>query len=622
MAGPGQTCYTAAMSKPMLRALLTAAALILALNLLLFTYARFVILPLLGALFLLALCVGLGDALAARLRVAGAGVPVKAGLGLTAVTAIFFLLGTLRLLSTPFILAFFAAALAVFARRFLVGGEAGGNRRRALEFFSRPVAEYAVFLLPLVYASLPPTFYDSLVYHLGIPNLYLQWGGFVPTPHFVFANTFIYYEISLIPAVFLGDLVPRLFHFLLGTLFMLFVADEAVSAWGAKRRLAVLLAAVSMPMSLFLLATCKNDLIGAWFIFLAISRFRRGDWKLAAVFWGFAVGVKSFNLLPLALFALVAFRPWKPGELRRLLLTGAIVILVLSPLLAKNWLLAGNPVFPFLPKAFPTEHWDAGRFRIMQEDVGAVARAPADLLRLPYDLSFFNHGYGGLAGPLALIFLPFLLLGPVRGKRWLAWALMLLACAPWLTASMRFVHAAFVVLAVFAAIACESAAAKLLRAVFFLVVLLNFSLGFAMLEKFYQGHTAWGGTLAPDEYRERFFPAFPAFAYLNRRVPANARILLLGEARSYYLRVRCQLSSAIDHGIAGKYLRDSRDAREFLAAVRRDGFTHLLVNFSELKRLSKRYRALGEEEEARLHSFLGELTPLFRSGALAVYRCD
>ena len=59
-----------------------------------------------------------------------------------------------------------------------------------------------------------------------------------------------------------------------------------------------------------------------------------------------------------------------------------------------------------------------------------------------------------------------------------------------------------------------------------------------------------------------------------------------------------------------------------IAAVRRDGFTHLLVNFSELKRLSKRYRALGEEEEARLHSFLGELTPLFRSGALAVYRCD
>ncbi len=622
MAGPGRTCYTAAMSKPMLRALLTAAALILALNLLLFTYARFVVLPLLGALFLLALCVGLGDALAGRLRVAGASLPVKAGLGLAATTAVFFLLCSLRALSAPVLLAYYALALAVFVRRFLAGGAAGENRRRALEFFSRPVAEYAVFLLPLVYACLPPTFYDSLVYHLGIPNLYLQWGGFVPTPRFVFANTFIYYEISLIPAVFLGDLVPRLFHFLLGTVFLLSVADEAVAAWGAKRRLAVLLAAVSMPMSLFLLATCKNDLVGGWFVFLAISRFRRGDWKLAAVFWGFAVGVKSFNLLPLALFALLAFRPWKPGQLRRLLLTGAIVILVLSPLLAKNWLLAGNPVFPFLPGAFPSEHWDAGRYRVMQEDVGAVARAPADLLRLPYDLFFFNHGYGGLAGPLALIFLPLLLLGPVREKRWLAWALLLLVCAPWLTASMRFVHVAFVVLAAFAAIACEAAASRLLRAVFFLVVFLNFSLGFAMLEKFYQGHAAWGGTLAPDEYRERFFPAFPAFAYLNRRAPGNAKILLVGEARNYYLRVPYQLSSALDHGIAGKYLSGSRSAREFLAALRRDGFTHLLVNSSELERLRRRYRILGEEEEARLRSFLGELTPLFQRGALAVYRCD
>ena len=109
------------------------------------------------------------------------------------------------------------------------------------------------------------------------------------------------------------------------------------------------------------------------------------------------------------------------------------------------------------------------------------------MLRLPYDLSFFNHGYGGLVGPFFLVFLPFLILGPVREKKWLVWALLILAAAPFFTASLRFVYIVFVVLAIFAVRAYEAAAGKLLRAVFCLLIALNFVMGFAMLEKFYLG---------------------------------------------------------------------------------------------------------------------------------------
>ena len=66
----------------------------------------------------------------------------------------------------------------------------------------------------------------------------------------------------------------------------------------------------------------------------------------------------------------------------------------------------------------------------MQDDVGRMARTPGDRIRLPYDLSFFNNGYGGLVGPFFLVFLPFLLLGPVRDKKWLLWALLVLAAPP------------------------------------------------------------------------------------------------------------------------------------------------------------------------------------------------
>jgi len=607
------------MNKPILRLILSAAAVIFTLNLLLFNYSQFVILPLLGALFLLAALIGLGDGMAGLFKISAAGILEKAALGLMAAAAYFYLAGFFGILNPGTVLAFFTASAAVFLLRFLAGQGAGERRAEVKKFFARPLSEYGVFLIPLVYAALPPSFYDTLVYHLGIPNLYLRSGGFVATPQFVYANTFIYYEISLIPAVFLGELVPRLFHFFLGALFVLAVADEAVARWGVRKKLPLILAIVSLPMTLFLLVTCKNDLIGAIFIFLAIQRHRRGNWKLAAVFWGFAVGSKYFNLLPLALFMLLTTRPWKKSDLKKLALTALVVILLVSPLLIKNMRFTGNPFFPFLSKAFPSALWDGDRFERMQNDVGRIVHAPADVIRLPYALSFFNHGYGGLVGPLFLIFLPFLLLAPQTEKKWLSWALLVLASAPFLTASLRFVYVVFVVLAIFVLRALEAAAGKLLKAVFYLLIAGNFVMGVALLEKFYSAHGAWSGNLSPEQYREKFFPAYPAFAFINAKAPAGARILIAGEARNYYLHRPYRLSSALDYCILNPYLERSGNAAEFAAAIKKDGFSYLLVNFHELERLQKSYANMAAAGERKLMEFLRDLTPVFVRGPVCLY---
>jgi len=608
------------MGKPILRVVLSVAAVIFTVNLLLFNYSQHVILPLLGALLLLAACIGLGDALAAMFRVSAAGFLDKAGLGLMATTAYFCLAGSFHLLNRWVILFYFAGSLAVILGRFLPSRSREKSRAGLAAFFVRTPAEYAVFLVPLVYAALPPSFYDSLVYHLGIPNLYLQSGGFIPTPQFVFANTFIYYEIVLIPAVFLGDLVPQLFHFFLGALFVLAVADEAVESWGVRKKLNLLLALSSLPMTLFLLATCKNDMAGAIFIFLAIMRFRRGDWKLSAAFWGFAVRIKYSNLLPLAVFMLVAFRPWRKVDLKKLVLTALVVVLVVSPLMVKNLRFTGNPVFPFLNEVFRSPYWDADLLSRFQQEIGVMVHSPADVLRLPYDLSFFNHGYGGLVGPFFLVFLPFLLLRPIRDKKWLLWALLVLAAAPFFTSSLRYVFASFVILTIFAVRAGEAAGGKLVRALFFLLIALNFVMGFAMLEKFYQAHSLWSGAYSPEQYREHFFPAYPAFAYVNRQAPSGAKVLLVGEARNFYLKRPYRLSSAHDHCLLKKYLGAARNASEFIAAVHADGFSYLLVNFSELERLQAIYAILTTEEKGKLLLFLRAMTPEFRQGPLGVYR--
>jgi hypothetical protein len=615
---PGDDIVTG-MNKKSLRAILMLAAALFTLNLICFNYSQYAVLPALAAMLLLVALVGVGDALAAWLRIVPAGILDKAGLGLMAATAYFFLAGYLKILNRWAVLLFFAVSLSLAAWRSIVGRRQGDGWFGLAGFLSRPAGEYAAFLVPLIYAVLPPVFYDSLVYHLGIPNLYLQNGGFIATPQFVFANTFIYYEISLIPAVFLGDLVPRLFHFLLGTIFLLAVADEAAERWGIRGKARLLLALVSLPMTLFLLVTCMNDLAGAIFIFLAIRHFQRRNWKLAAAFWGFAVGIKYFNLLPFALFLAIAVKPWRKPELKKALLMALIVLLAVSPLVLKNFRFTGNPVFPFLSSVFPSPFWDEGRFQLLRNDVGRIVRSPNDFIKLPYSLSFFNHGYGGLVGPLFLVLLPFLLLAPVRQKTWLLWALLLLAIAPFMTANLRFVYIAFVLLAIFALQALETSGGRALKAIFHLLVAVNFALGFSMLEKFYKAHSAWDGELSPEEYKGSFFPAYPVFAFVNASTPARARVLVAGEARNYYLKRPYQVSSALDHGILKKYLSPSRTADEFFAAVGKAGFSYLLVNFSEQARMQGTYAQLSAEEYEKVTAFLRLRQPVFRAGPVCLY---
>jgi hypothetical protein len=608
------------MNQRIVRILLLSAAVIFSANLILFSYGQWLVFPLLGAMGLLvAVCVP-GFFIARTCGVAAAGIPEAAALGLMASAGYFYLVSFMKILSAPAILAFFAGSTLLLLFLLLDKGRRREGAAGVKLFFMRPLPEFIVFAFPLFYAALPPSFYDSLVYHLGIPNLYLQSGGFVATPQLVFANTFIYYEIALIPGVFLGEVVPRLFHFLLGAIFILAVADEAVENWGVKGRLKLLLAILSLPMTLFLLVTCKNDLPGAFFIFLAIKHYRRQNAKLSAVFWGFAVGIKYFNLLPLAFFLLLTIRPWKRADLKKLAVTALIVLLAVSPLMLKNYHFSGNPFFPFLQKIFPAPYWDGARQSQLQAEVGRIVHAPGDFIKLPYNLSFFAYGYGGLVGPFFLIFLPFLLLRPVAQKKWLLWAALVLASAPFFTGSLRFIYAVFVLLAVFAVQAYEAAGGRTLKTIFYLLIVVNFVMGFALLEKFYLAHYMLSGKLNSQQYKEYFFPAYPVFAYVNANAPPGARILLAGEARSYYLKRPYQVSSAMDYCILKKYLGQSLTSGDFVMAMQKEGFSYLVVNFSELRRLQENYAILSAVERDKLLYFLSSMAPAFRRGSVCLYK--
>jgi len=416
-------------------------------------------------------------------------------------TALFFYVASLFKILVPGVIVIFYTLplLLLFS---IIKSQKAKFQQTLKGFLNRSPLEYLVFSLPFIYALLPPSFYDTLVYHLGIPNLYLQHAGFIETPQFLYANTSTYYEISLIPIVYAGELVPRLFHFLVGIVFLFSAMDFAQDFFAVRRRKILLLLLVSMPMSVFLLSTVKNDIVGAFFIFLGIKYLLKKRIAFAALFWAFAVGVKYFNALFILILVIIFILrelgtkqkvtylesgPNKDNKsilnFRSIVIFIVIFIAAILPLLVKNYIYAKNPFFPFLNGYFNAEYWDASRHALMTKDVGTMIYSFMDVVKFPYNLSFQELGFGGLVGVQFLVFLPFLLVVGERLKRkklLLLFALLALFLGGFFTGSLRFLYIVFVIFSFYVGIVFESfeelplISGRILKILFFLVITLNF----------------------------------------------------------------------------------------------------------------------------------------------------
>jgi hypothetical protein len=534
--------------------------------------------------------------------------PTAFGFGLMFTVLYFYLVSIFKILVPGVIVLFYLVPVLLL---FIILKRRRGVVVESLQtFFKRPVLEYPAFFLPFIYASLPSSFYDSLVYHLGIPNLYLQQGGFAAAPQFFFANTSIFYEISLIPAVFAGDMVPRLFHFLLGVIFLLAAADFAVETFGIKKRHVLLLLLLCMPMSIFLLSTVKNDLAGAFFILLGTRFLLKKRFLLSALFWGFSIGIKYFNAIPLVIFLVIFFLKEKQLPIKKVAIFGLVVGCVVLPLLVKNYIFTGNPFFPFLSGSFATGYWDASRQGLMQGDVGRMYYSPVDLLKLPYTVSFGTMGFGGTVGAQFLIFLPFLLLlrKPLKGK-WhlLVFSLVTLFLGGYFTMSLRFVYIVFVCLSFYLAVVYESLGQKIIRYVFFFVIALSFIIGLAHQERMFHAYRLLVGNHDIEAYKASVFPSYPAIAYVNRHAGPGSGVMLVGEARNYYLKLPYRVSSGIDYSILKTYLNRSDNADAFVGALKDDGIDYIIFNSIEFNRLQGQYRRLDESEWGKWGFYLKHL---------------
>lgn len=511
------------------------------------------------------------------------------------------------------------------------------------------------WLYPLLSSALvPPLNWDEVAYHLAIPKIYIQNHAVTYIPSIPYSNWPLETEMLFTLSLLLHcELLPHLISW----------TTVLLTCWGLHilgrrffRGQVGLLAAVvfsSTPMVGTLAGTALIEAPLTFYSFLAVFGFllwleteEPAFWILAALCGGLAASTKLNGVqvpLILGVSILIAGLVRRPGELkpsaRRFVLFGLLAFIVVAPWYAKSWIQTGNPFWPFFLDALGARNWDAlgteyllGFIRLPNMPA-TVGNWLSGLARLTFDSSQFGPRrvalgwYYLFALPLVL---PALVFRPSADRQMVIWLAGLGAAfyTAWFfqTHQTRFLMPTTPILALLAGLGLAwlwDSRNRLWRKLVQVLVALSLMGTSWIVSSSDRSYIAsrWpfmSGRLTREGFLEDNVPGYETYAYANRHLPTDARVLLaLYECRGYYLERDYEWANPISQ----RSLRLERfaNASQLADELRARGFTHVIFRSARLERYT--YIRHGKAITQLLETFLAEQAELvYSSSELALYQ--
>ena len=277
-------------------------------------------------------------------------------------------------------------------------------------------------LLSLGLALLPPTSWDALVYHLQGPRLYLEAHQLLSMPEDFYLNWPAQVEMLFAWGLLLkGDALAKLFHWAFWPLTTALLYTMARRSVGPRVGWWAVALWASVPVATELAGIAYVDLgltafvVAAVYALLRWTKAQLDGWLLlSALFAGLGVATKYTAVTWLAaLILLLAYHAWRHQQRSlgwialRAAGFGLVAGLVASPWLVKNWIVTGNPVYPFL---WGGEGWNPTREAWLTWPGRGYSRNPLDYLALPWLLTVLGSSgtaaFDATVGPLLLFLAP------------------------------------------------------------------------------------------------------------------------------------------------------------------------------------------------------------------------
>lgn len=492
-----------------------------------------------------------------------------------------------------------------------------GGSRWELVFGVSVLAVAATVLVVL--STAPPVDWDTLMYHVQAPSQFLEAGRvYLPEDNLHVSFVGLVHMLYLPLLAFESASGPALLSAVLAVMLGLAVFSFSARFFDGSTA-SISLAAVWATGSVLLVAiTPRVDVTLALFLFMAHYTLvralseegvRKSHLILTAVLFGLAFGVK-YQALPyiLALGPFVLWAAWKEanelaGTVRFLAVLAMVSFIAAAPWLLKNLLLLGAPLYPFLADRL-LEPWLADLYgtsafpsSISPETLGALGSVREsfnlfDALFAPGKITVEAEGEFYGASPLFLLLIFWPLVWRERVINYLilpAIGYLLIVILPFGITNLRYLIPAAVPLSVAAAYILVRGCRRLLpqRAAFVAMIVVT---ALALIPS---GGTAYiwvsrteslgylaGATSASEYMKSHIDPTVSWYGllteFINESVPPEARMLMLFDARGYYIeRHVLQDNSLTNWPLIAPYLSED-------SCLRAVGASHLILALGSL----------------------------------------
>ena len=611
-------------------------------------------------MFLLGLCllaIGLGrlifSAMNAKPASLGESVVFSSGLGFGVLSYSVFVLGLLQCLHPKAIY----LATAVLVLLSVLGWIRGSHRwgkapsvTKALSSWDKGATLVLIvcLLLGFLLVLTPAAGKDALIYHLAVPKLFLKHHGL----YFVPGNIFSQYPLGgemlyVLGLVLRGEVLAKGIHFVMALGILLgmwqFMRHHMPDACFIP---VALLTFYTIPSVFIISHRAYSDLTVSFYTFLTIYTFmnwfarRQSVWLvLCGLFSGLAISTKYTALfLPflgcLGILWVCRHHKLSVQSARRFLLAYFVCTFVVgSPFYIKNWMMTGNPFYPFMYGIFGGKGLDPEQARLYDLFVRSLGtgRGLFDYLLLPWNVSvnarMNSPQFDGILGPVFILVLPF-----AFGMRRIAVEVKTLL----IYSSLAFMFWA----------SSAQQIRYLIPVMPFLAMMTAYILSYyrsrrglaALLAVFVAGSLAFNGYhvvkdfmgIRPlkvitgredkDAFLKRLIPSYTMFQYVNTQLPEDSKLFFIYMKNLGYLCDRPYYSdSMFESYTIEKILAHAATPEDVYLALEEKGVTHILY---DIHYVLGHMSTLSAEEKDMFLTFQKEYLALIKTdqGRYFLYR--
>ncbi len=296
-------------------------------------------------------------------------------------------------------------------RSFLISFQEGRNEAPIW----LPLAIAITLAVGFIFALLPPAEgFDGLFYHLTLPERLLADKQILPYNilQFWFPSLM---EGNYIWALGLGsERTTQLIHWSFSLLMIWVIWEWARAILGNKTAWWSMAVLISMPSLPWLSSWAYTDIALVFYCLASLysvwkSNNNGNQWVVVSgLFSGMAMGIKYTSfVLPVFCVALILL--WGKSFYARIVLASAfslIAILTASPWYIRNWIVMGNPFYPF---AFGGRYWDSFQAAWYAGNGSGIGWNFVEIILLPLNIMLGHRDqnyFDGRIGAFFLLFIP------------------------------------------------------------------------------------------------------------------------------------------------------------------------------------------------------------------------